>query len=53
MALLIEEKVDNVIWKIRSRRRSDSNELPDLPKEDTDWGAVEQAVTKNMLDFAM
>jgi hypothetical protein len=51
MALFIEKKVDNVIWTIRSRRRSDSNEWPDLPKEDTDWGAVEQDVTKKLPDF--
>jgi hypothetical protein len=53
MTLLIEEKVDDVIWEIKSRRRSDSNELPDFPMQDTDLGAIEQAVTENMLDFAM
>ena len=51
--MLIEEKVDNVIWKIKSHRRSDSNELLDFTKEDTDLGARKQAITENKLDFAM
>ena len=36
MAKLIVEKVDDIIWEIQSRRRSDSNELPGFIKEDTD-----------------
>jgi len=35
MAKLIVEKVDDIIWEIQSRRRSDSNELPGF-MEDTD-----------------
>ena len=43
----IEGKVDSIIRKIRSRRRSDSNELPDFTMEKPDLGASEQAITKN------
>jgi hypothetical protein len=46
MTLLIEEKVDDVIWKIKSRRRSDSNELPDLPKENPDWEPCREGITE-------
>ena len=53
MALLIEERVDNVIWEIKSRRRSDSNELPDFTKKEPDLGASKQYITKNKLSFAM
>ena len=53
MTLLIEEKIDDVIWTINSCWQSDSNELPDFMEEDTNLGAHKQAVTKNMLDFAM
>jgi hypothetical protein len=48
MTRLIVEKVDNVIWEIQSRRRSDSNELPDFTKEDTDLGAIKQEITENI-----
>ena len=55
MTRLIEEKVDDVIWKIKSRRRSDSNELPDLPdfmEEDPDWIASDQqAIEVERLDL--
>ena len=52
MTLLIEEKVDHVIWEIQSRRRSDSNELPDFQMEDIDVGASKLAITKKMPGFA-
>ena len=49
MALLIEERVDNIIWEIMSRRRSDSNELPDFPMEKPDLGATKRAITEDGL----
>ena len=49
MAQLIEERVDNIIWNIRSRRRSDSNVLPDFPMEKPNLGATKGAITKNGL----
>ena len=48
MALLIEERVDNIIWEIVSHRRSDSNELPDFPMEESGSEASEQAVTQDL-----
>ena len=53
MTQVIQGKVDNVIWEVKSRRRSDSNELPDFTKEDTDVEACKQAVKKNLLDSFM
>jgi hypothetical protein len=52
MTRLIEERVDNVIWKINKRRRSDSNELPSFTDE-ADLGTRKQAITKVMLDRDM
>ena len=46
MIRLIVERVDNVIWKINNRRRSDSNELPSFTKE-ADLGTRNQVITKN------
>jgi hypothetical protein len=46
MTLLIEEQVDDIIWKIKSRRRSDSNELPGLPKKNTDWETRKRAIAE-------
>jgi hypothetical protein len=46
MVRLIFERVDNVIWKINTRERSDSNELPSFTKE-ADLGTRNQAITKN------
>ena len=48
MAKSIVEKVDNIIWEIESRRRSDSNELPDLPKKNTDWETRKRAITEKL-----
>jgi hypothetical protein len=53
MTQVIQGKVDDVVWKVESRRRSDSNELPDFTKEDTDVEAHKQNVKKNRLDFTM
>jgi hypothetical protein len=50
---LIERRVDNVIWKIKGRRRSDSNELPDFAMEEPDFEASKQDITENNPDFAM
>jgi hypothetical protein len=50
MVRLIVERVDNVIWQITSRRRSDSNELPSFTKE-ADLGTTNQAITKNYSSF--
>jgi hypothetical protein len=33
MAQSIEERLDDVVWEIKSRRRSDSNELPAFTRE--------------------
>jgi len=49
MARLITGRVDEVIWKIQTRRRSDSNELPDFAMEEPDFGASEQAITNNII----
>jgi nucleic acid/nucleotide deaminase of polymorphic system toxin len=44
MTKLIVGRIDNVVWKIRSRRRSDSNELPAeiLGGSDPDFEAMKQ-----------
>jgi hypothetical protein len=47
---VIEGKVDNVIWSIINRRRSDSNELPSFTTE-ADMGAGGQAIAKNKVSF--
>ena len=52
MANSIQEKVDNVIWEIHKRRRSDSNELP-LFTNEADQAAREQYVTENGIYFEM
>jgi hypothetical protein len=49
MSRLIEERVDNVIWEINRRRRSDSNELPLVEKE-ADLGDSKEEITEAMLD---
>ena len=49
MKQVIGEKVDKVIWEIRGRRRSDSNELPDLTTEDVDLTGLKQAVAGQRL----
>ena len=49
MTLLIEQKLDDVIWKIRSRRRPDSNELPNFMKG-MDREATKEAIAET-LDF--
>jgi OTT_1508-like deaminase len=50
MVRLIVERVDDVVWKITSSRRSDSNELPSFTKE-ADSGTSDQAITKNYSSF--
>jgi hypothetical protein len=50
MVRVIEGRVDNVIWKIHNRRRSDSNELPQFTREDS-VGALWQAMDKRRADF--
>lgn len=52
MANSIREKVDNVIWEIHQRRRSDSNELPSFTKE-ADQAARQPYVTENKIYFEM
>ena len=49
----IEDRIDDVIWKIKGRRRSDSNELPDFTMEEPDLGARKQAIIKNKLGVAV
>jgi len=53
MTLLIEQKLDDVIWKIRSRRRSDSNELPNFMKKGMDREATKEAIAETLDFFAM
>jgi hypothetical protein len=43
MSRLIEERIDNVIWQIQRRRRSDSNEMPSSTKK-ADLGTRKQAM---------
>jgi hypothetical protein len=50
MKQVIEEKVDDVIWEIHNRRRSDSNELPSFTKT-TDVETERPAVEENMVHF--
>lgn len=52
MKLEIEDKIDDIVWAITQRRRSDSNELPvGFMVEDTDCGAEEQVIEADMIDF--
>jgi OTT_1508-like deaminase len=60
MRKFIADKVHDIVWEIESRRRSDSNELPDLPVEmaemevemkGIDFGSVKQLMTGNVIDF--
>jgi len=45
MRVEIEDKLDDILWKIKGRRRSDSNELPaGFMMEDIDYEGEEQAV---------
>jgi hypothetical protein len=44
MARLIEMRVDEIIWKIQSRWRSGSNELPDFTKGEADLEAPEKYI---------
>jgi len=50
---LIEGRVDNVIGKIKHRRRSDSNELPDFTTKEPNFEVDKQDIIKNKLSFAM
>jgi hypothetical protein len=51
MVRIIEGRVDNVLWKIHSRRRrSDSNELPSFTREDS-VGAIWQIMEKRKAEF--
>ena len=50
MTEVIEERIDQVIWTINNRRRSDSNELPSFTTE-VDMEANAQAIHKNKVDF--
>jgi len=50
MMRLIVERVDEVIWDINHRRRSDSNELPSFTKK-ADLGTSKQAITKKVVCF--
>ena len=52
MERVIEERIDDVIWKIRGRRRSDSNELPDLAMGEPDFEASKQDIAEDNLGFA-
>ena len=52
MARLIEMRVDEVIWKIQSRRRSNSNELPDFTKGEADL-EPEEDIREIMFDYNM
>jgi len=49
---MIEDRIDDVIWEILGRRRSDSNELTDFTEE-PDLGARKQAIIKNKLGVAV
>ena len=53
MARLIEMRVDEVIWKIQSRRQSDSNELPDFTKGEADLEAPKKYIREKMFDYNM
>ena len=50
MTQSIEGRVDDVIWEIQKRRRSDSNGLSSLTKEDG-WGVTKQDITERKRDF--
>ena len=49
----IEGKVDGVIWEIKNRRRSDSNELPSFMKKNAGLRDEKEDITENRLDFDM
>ncbi|OCL00336.1 uncharacterized protein K441DRAFT_651221 [Cenococcum geophilum 1.58] len=53
MERFIEKRVDDVIWKIKGRRRSDSNELPDFTMGELDFEASERDITENNADSDM
>jgi hypothetical protein len=52
MAKSVEQRIDNIIWKIQSRCRSDSNELPDLAKE-PDLEAQEETIDYELIDYLL
>ena len=49
----IEGRVDDVIWEIKNRRRSDSNELPSFMKKNAGLRDEKEDITENRLDFDM
>lgn len=48
----IEDKIDDIVWKIQGHRRSDANESPpNFLNEDIDFKAERQALQEDVAEF--